>query len=346
MTWRKLAVLALLGGLLVTGFQALGKGAEPLKLIQTIEIPDVPTYPYAGDIAVDLKGHRLFAAMQGAKTVVVVDINTGKMTQNIPVEYAHTVMYMPEFDQLYVTDQGKAEPGLRIFDGRDYHLIKFVTLRPRADAADYDPQSKYFYVDNGGAAAKEDHSFVSIVDTTKAEVVGDIQIPAKTLEQLVLDPSKRRFYVNLRDMDQVAVADTDKRTFIETWTITKGHSPAAIALDVKNHRLFVACRSTDMHGHVVVFDTKTGKELEALPIGGHVDTLTFDAATGRLYAACATGEIDVYQQRDADHYTLLGKAETGIMSRSGLLVPELHRYFASVPCIGTQSAKILVFQTQ
>jgi DNA-binding beta-propeller fold protein YncE len=343
---QRLAVFLISTVLLSASLPAWAKGNEPLKLIQTIEIPDVPTSPFAGDIALDLKGHRIFAAMQGAQIVVVVDINTGTIIHKIPVEYAHTVMYMPERDQIYVTDQGKAEPGLRIFDGRDYHLIKLVTLRARADAADYDPQSKYFYVDNGGAAAKEDHSFVSIVDTTKAEVVGEVQIPSLALEELALDPASRRFYVNLRDKDQVAVADMDKRTFIETWHITQGHSPAAIALDGKNHRLFVGCRSTDMHGHIAVFDTKTGKQIESLPIGGHVDTLSFDAASGRLYAVCAVGEIDVYQQHDANHYTLLGKAETGIMSRSGLLVPELHRYFVSVPSISTQSAKILVFQMQ
>src|SRR5258708_7454313 len=160
MNRQRLAVLLVSTVLLGASLPAWAKSAEPLKLIQTIEIPDVPTSPFAGDITIDLKGHRIFAAMQGAKIVVVVDINTGKIIHNIPVEYAHTVVYMPELDQIYVTDQGKAEPGLRIFDGRDYHLIKLIMLRARADAADYDPQSKFFYVDNGVAAAKEDRSFV------------------------------------------------------------------------------------------------------------------------------------------------------------------------------------------
>jgi hypothetical protein len=77
-----------------------------------------------------------------------------------------------------------------------------------------------------------------------------------------------------------------------------------------------------------------------------VDDLAFDAQSGRIYASAGTGEVDVYQESDPDHYSLLEKADTGIMARSGLLVPELHRFFSSVPCIGTQSAKILVFQVQ
>ena len=52
-----------------------------------------------------------------------------------------------------------------------------------------------------------------------------------------------------------------------------------------------------------------------------------------------------YQQHSADNYSLIGKADTGIMAKTALLVPELHRYFVSVPHIGTQPAQILVFST-
>lgn len=340
--WTK----AWLAVILFSMAHAMAQIAQPMKLIQTIELPEGPTFPFAGDLAVDIKGNRLFAATQGTKSVTVVDLQRGAVLRTFPVEYAHTVMYMGDLDQLYVTDQGTAEPGLKIFDARDYHLIKIVKLLARADAAEYDPQSKYFYVDNGGAAAKLDYSLLTIVDTTKSDVVGEIKIPSKTLEQLVLEHSGPRIYVNLEDKDEVALLDRSRRTFLEAWPITQGKRNTAIALDEKHHRLFVACRTGDLHGDVAVFDTQTGKQIDALPIGGHVDDLDFDPASGRLYASCGSGEIDVYQQRDADHYNLLAKTETGIMARSGLLVPELHKYFSSVPHIGTQSAKILVFQIQ
>lgn len=346
MTPRRLYCLTLvvinLAGL-VFGQEAR-PNSGPLKLVQTIELPDGPTFPFAGDLAVDVKGERLFAATQGTKAVTVVDLKAGKVIHTFPVEYAHTVMYMPELHQIYVTDQGTAEPGLKIFDGHDYHLVKLIKLLPRADAAVYDPKSRYFYVDNGGAAAKLDYSLVSIVDTAKAELVGDIKVPAKTLEQLVLDDSSPRIYLNLNDLNQVALLDRNTRAFVEAWEITQGKRNTAIALDEKHHRLFVACRTGDLHGDIAVFDTQTGHELATLPIGGHVDDLDFDEASGRLYASCGSGEVDVYQERDPDRYTLLAKVETGILARSGLLVPELHRYFSSVPHIGSQSAKILVFE--
>jgi DNA-binding beta-propeller fold protein YncE len=339
------AMLILVAVTLLSAFQGSPQTTGPLTFVQKIDLPDVPTYPYADHLAVDVKGHRLFAVFSGSKAVVVADINTGKVIQNIHIEDPHTILYREDLDQIYVTDGDTAGPGLKIFNGSDYHLVKSIKLLARSDSAEYDPQTKYFYVVNGGGEAKLDYSLLSVIDTTKGEVVGDIKIPSRSLEPLVLEHPGPRLFVTMRDKDQVGVVDRDKRTLLQTWPITKGHDPSAIAIDEKHHRLFVACRDTDMHGHIVIFDTQTGKEIDALPIDGKVDGLAFDPATGRLYAPCGTGQIDVYQQRDADHYTLIGKAETGIMAKTGLLVPELHRYFCSVPCIGTQSAKLLVFQT-
>ena len=319
--------------------------AEPLVLVQKIPMPDVPTFPYADHLGIDLHGHRLFAAMQGAKSEVVIDINAGKVIHNIHVDDPHTVVYRNDLNRIYITDGDPKEPGVKVFDGNDYHLIKSIKLRPRTDSGAYDPKSKYFYVVNGGETAKQDYSFLSIVDTTKMTSLGDIKIDGATLEQLDMEQSTPRLYVTIEEKSEVAVVDRDKRTVVATWPITKAKVPAAIALDEANHRLFVGCRTTDMHGHIVVFDTATGKELDALPVGGHVDQMFFDPATKRIYASDGTA-VDVYEERDPDHYTLLGKAETGLMSKTGLLVPELHRYFATVPHIGSQEAKILVFQTQ
>jgi DNA-binding beta-propeller fold protein YncE len=343
----KKLILTLTAGLCIA---FLGRGQNnlkpPLALVQTLEMPEIPTFMFAGDLQVDLKRDRLFAALQATKSVGVFDLKTGKQIASMPVEYPHTVMYMSEFDQLYVTDQSKSEPSLKIYDGKNYHLVKLIKLQARADAAVYDPDLKQFFVDNGGAAAKQDYSLISVIDTTTGTLIGDIKVPGETLEALTLEPSSSRLYVNMRDEDEVGIVDRKKRTFLEAWRVTKGHSPTAIALDEKHHRLFVACRSTDMHGDIVVFDTQTGRELDSLPIGGMVDELNYDEPSGRLYASCGTGEITVYQLTDADKYALLGRIDTGIMARSGLLVPELNRYFSSVPRMGTQMAKILVFKVQ
>ncbi|HEX4075806.1 MAG TPA: YncE family protein [Candidatus Acidoferrales bacterium] len=342
--WAGLTIAALT---LACAKHTLGRadGSEPLRLVQSITIPGVPTYPYTDHLGIDLNGHRLFATMQGAKSVVVIDFSSGKVVQRIPQENPHGVFYRDDLKRIYVIDEDPTLPGVRVFDGNDYHPIKSIKLSARSDSAAYDPQKKLLYVVNGGEAAKLEYSYVSIVDTTSMEDIGDIKVEGGSLEQLVIDESSPLIYVAVEDKNEVAVIDREARSVVKTWPITKSKLPAAITLDEVHHRLFVGCRTADLHGHIIVFDTNTGKEIDALPIGGHVDQLSFDSAAQRIYASDGLA-IDVYHEDDPNRYTLIGTADTALMSKTGLLAPEIHRYFAAVPQIGSQEAKILVFQVQ
>jgi len=115
-----------------------------------------------------------------------------------------------------------------------------------------------------------------------------------------------------------------------------------MAYDEANHRLFVGCRS----GHIVVFDTQTGKELQALKIAEGIDDLHFDARSKLLIAACAAGSVDLYREVDPDHYQSLGQIPSRPGSRNGRLVPELRRYFLAVPEYDGANAEIRIFRVQ
>jgi DNA-binding beta-propeller fold protein YncE len=338
--------------LLLLALRGHAQTSEPLTLIQSIEMPGVPIGVYTDHLGVDVKGHRLFATPESKKCVQVFDIEAGKFLHEIPgFGDPHSVLYRSDIDQLFVTD---GEAGLlRIFNGRDYQPIKSVKLGLHADLTAYDPDTKYLYVVSGGAhvsipeSERKAYSFITVVDTTSGEALADIKIVAESLEAMVVERSTPRLYVNIRDKNQIGVLDRQKHTLVETWPITMGKNNYAIELDEAHHRLFVGCRISDVRSVIVVFDTQTGKEIKALPIGGNVDYLAFDPRSGRLYATCGTGDLDVYQERDTDSYTLIGKVETSIMAKTGLLVPELNLFFVSVPNFGgTQHAKILVFQVR
>jgi glycerol-3-phosphate dehydrogenase len=78
-----------------------------------------------------------------------------------------------------------------------------------------------------------------------------------------------------------------------------GKDNVAIGLDEQHQRLFVGCRS----GNMVIFDSNTGKELQALPITKGVDDVQYDAASKRFYAIGA-GTVDVYREgNNADYAT-------------------------------------------
>jgi DNA-binding beta-propeller fold protein YncE len=337
---RILGVLVFI--LAVAGLLCAAQDGAPLKVVQKFEMP-AAVKGHFDHFGVDLRGNRLFATAEDYKAVLVFDLHTGKLMHTIGgILRPHAILYREDLDRIYVTDGG--EGNLKIFDGKSYGLLKSVTLLLDADSIGYDPAAKYLYIDNGGGDAHQTYSMISIVDTTSGKKIADIKVDGDTLEAMSLESSGPRIYVNNRAKNQIEVIDRAKRSIVASWPITLGKVNVAMALDEAAHRLFVACRS----GQIVVFDTQTGKELQALAIAKGVDDLAFDSASKRLYASCGDGpgSIHVYREKDADHFDFLGQVASAPLGRTARLVPELNRYFVAVPAHDTTPAEALVYQVQ
>ena len=320
-----------------SGMHARPQDSGPLKLVQTFKLP--PSVKGNFDhFAVDLKNDRLFATPENYKAVVVYDLKTGKLVHTIQgIEKPHAILYRDDLSRLYITD-GEAGD-LKIFDSNSYALVSTVKLLEDADSIGYDPATNFLYIDNGGGDVHQTYSMISVVDTSAGKKIADMKIDGDTLEAMALEKSSPKMYVNNKAKSQVDVIDRNKRQLIASWPVTKSKTNVAMALDEADHRLFVACRA----GDIVVVDTSSGKELTALPITKGVDDLVYDPGSKRLYAS-ADGNVDVYEQTDADNYKALAKVPTGPLARTALLVPSLKRYFVAVPAHGTNTAEILVFE--
>lgn len=327
--------------LLFALFSATGQAqdAAPLKLEKTVKLA-ANIKGHFDHFAVDLKGHRLFATPEDYKAVLVLDLNNWKLIHTISgIERPHAILYRPDLNRLYITD---GEAGLlRIYDSKTYKSIKNVPLHNDADSIGYDAAKKILYVVNGGADAHMPAAELTAVNTTTEKKIADIDVPGETLEAMALETSTPKLYINGRNKNQVDVIDRDQRAVIASWPITMGQKNVAMALDEANHRLFVGCRS----GHLVVFNTEKGKELQALPISKGVDDLVFDPASKRIYAA-ADGTVDVYEQTDADHYKLLGKVPSGPVGKTALLIPSMKKYVVAVPQHGAENAQIMIYRVQ
>jgi DNA-binding beta-propeller fold protein YncE len=342
---RQAILLALF---VVFALKAQSAGTVPLRLVGKYQFPS-DVKGYFDHLTVDIRGRRLFTTLPDHKSVDVFDMRTRKQIHSIgELGRPHALLYRGDLNRLYVTD---GKPGeLKIFDAKRYKLIKSVKLLVDADSISYDPATKYLYVVNGGGEAKMTYSMISMVDTTSGEKVGDIKVDGDTLEAMVLEASSPKMYLDNEAKNRVDVIDRNARTVIESWPIplgkdaVSGRDVVSIALDEANHRLFVGCSS----GHIVVFDTQTGKELQALPINKGIDDLAFDPASKRLYAPCGGGDgsVDVYEQTDPDHYKSLGQVPSGPGARNGRLLSELKRYFVEIPQHGTANAEVLEYEVQ
>jgi len=326
-----------LAALMFLGAQARSQTAAPIKLIQTYELPAEVKGNF-DHFGIDLKGGRLFATPEGYHAVVVFDLNTGKLVHKIDgIGKPHAVLYREDLNRIYITDGDAGD--LKIFDGTTYKLVSSVKLLEDADSVGYDPATNYLYIDNGGGDVHQTYSMLSVVDTTAGTKLADLKIDGDTLEAMALEKSTPKMYVNNRAKNQVSVVDREKRELVTSWPVTLCKNNVAMALDEANHRLFVACRTSQ----IAVLDTQTGKEITSFAITKGVDDITYDAASKRIYAAC-DGAVDIYEQSGPDTYKLVANVPTGPMGRTARLVPELKRYFVAVPQHGATSAKVLVFE--
>jgi DNA-binding beta-propeller fold protein YncE len=314
--------------------------AAPLKLAAKYEMPASVKGRF-DHLGIDVAGNRLFVVGEEAAQVLVFDLTTGKFVRSIKVGHPHAVLYREDLSQIYITDEDKGV--LNIYNGKTYDLVKAVQLKVDTDSIGYDPATRYLYIDNGGDNAHETFTMLSVVDTTAGSKLADIKVEGDTLEAMALEKSGDRLFLNNTAKNEVEIIDRKTNKLVTSWPIKMGKGNSTMALDESAHRLFVGCRS----GVIVVFDSQSGKELQALPQGKGVDDLMFDPASKRLYATSGgTAAVDVYKETDPDHYQSLGNVPSGPGGKTGLLVPQLSKLFVAVPPQGATPGEVFVYQVQ
>jgi hypothetical protein len=326
-----------------------------LNLVETVPLPGDG---YMDHLAVDVKGRRLFISGEAAKSLLSVDLNGGKLIHETKglADMPKKSFYVPDSNEIWLN---LANSSVVAISGTTYEVTKTVKLsgfgdpNRGADNGAYDPATHLIYAcvevfeDFGGSGDHgSNNASVDIVDTKTATLVGSIKLPGGDPAGIALEPSGKRLYVTMGDIvggeSHVAVVDLETRTVVAEWPISGGPVPHTAGLDAAHHRLFVGSRTIAHTGNIggghqhepgklVIMDTQTGKVVQVLDSVAGADDLQYDAPTGRIYFMGTTGTVAVFKEKDPDHFELLGKVPTGAISKTGLWVPELKRFYSAVP---------------
>ena len=290
-------------------------------------------------LAVDLKGKKVFLAALEKNTVEVVDVAKGAVTQTLPgFQKPQGLLYLGSLHRLYVAS-GK-DGTVKAFDGASLKPSVSATVSLGADAIGYDPRANELYIGSGGSDAGKDRGDLTIFDATtlrqKAALTADAHAGGS-----IPDALGKRLFVLVPEKSEVLVVDRPTHAIKATWTIPGIQKNVAIALDDKNHRLFLGVRTPPS---IVVLDSDTGQKVAQVPTAGILDGLSFDRATRRIYTTGGEGFLDVTQQLDADHYQQIARIPTGPVARTSLFVPEWKRLFVAVPRDKNRIAELRVFE--
>ncbi|HWF13592.1 MAG TPA: YncE family protein, partial [Candidatus Acidoferrales bacterium] len=307
---------------------------EPLRTVRTIELPAAVKGSF-DHLAADVAHNRLFVAAEDYQAVLVVDLANGTVAHEIKgIARPHAILYREDVNRIYVTDG--ADGSVKVFDGATYQALSTVSLAKDADSIGYDVSRQWLYVDNGGKSEGKKFSMLSVIDTASANKLADIKIEGDTLEAMAVDVFRLRMYINNKAKNEIEVVDRWKGAVIASWPVTMCKENVAMGLDEQRQRLFVGCRD----GKISVFDTNTGKELQALDASKDMDDVVYNADTKRIYSV-GGGAVSVLEQTDADHYHAVGSVPTARGAKTAILVPALSRYFVAEPQGNSKNAAIL-----
>lgn len=292
-------------------------------------------------LTVDSAAQRLYVS-HGTEMVVVdlaKDQVCGEITNTPGV---HGIAIAPELG-LGVTSNGR-ENKAGIVDLKTLQTLSKVDTAQGPDSMLYDPAQKEAYVLCGRGQA------ATVVDVKGAKVVATIPLGGQP-EFAQADPEAGRVYDNLEDKSEVAVIDTKAHTVVNRWPIAPGEEASGMAIDVKNHRLFLGCRNKLM----VMMDNTDGKVLASVPIGQGVDANAFDPGTQLAFASCGDGTTTIAKEETPDKLTVVQTLQTQRGSRTMTIDPTTHKIYLAaakfeVPAEGERrgrmvpgSFKILVY---
>jgi hypothetical protein len=330
---------ATLAQLPITVSTPLAQDTEPLRLVQTIPMPNVKGR--IDHMDVDAKGMRLFVAGLENGSLDVVDLRAGKWLKSVPgFKKTQGVAYVRSLNKVFVASGDDAM--LRVFRGDTLELLDGIKLDLGPNRVAYDPHTALIYVGYGGKEAGKDYGEVGVIDAKTDKHIGDIRVDAHPAE-LLLDSSGKTLFVFVSAVSKVQVVDTAKREVVSTWPVSSQRNGDG-AFDEKSHRLFIGTRTPPQ---MIAMDPQSGKEVASLPTVDGMDGVYFDAARKRVYVSGGrdqgVGYVFVYQQRDADHYETIAKIPTRPGAGTSFWSSDLSRYYVAAPAQGNEEAAILVF---
>ena len=264
------------------------------------------------DLTVDSVAQRLYVS-HGAKVVVIDlahDAVIGEITNTPGV---HAIAIAPELNRGF-TSNGR-ENMVGIFDLKTLQMIARVNTETNPDAILYEPLWKKVYAFNGRSQS------ATVVDAASGDVTATIPLGGKP-EFARADSKAGRVFVNIEDRNEVAAIDTRTRRVVNHWPIAPGEGASGLALDEKNHRLFLGC---DNH-LMVMMDGTTGKVLASVPIGEGVDGNAFDPGTQLAFASCGDGTVTIARE-EGDKLTVVQTLKTEKSARTMTLDPATHKIY-------------------
>ena len=315
------------------GVSAAATDNAPLRKIAEFELPG-PRGKRFDYLTVDEDDNYLLSAHLGAGLLHVIDLRTNAVAGTVrDVPGVEGVAYIAEGKKVYTANWGENKIG--VVDLARMSVVKRLPTESKPDGIAYAAPFHKAYVSNERAKAE------SVIDVRTDTIIKVLRFDSETGVPLY-DPAARKIYVNLQDRNSLGVIDPATDTVKTTYPVEGCRGNHGMALDAERHRAFLSCEGSDT---LTVFDLDAHTAIAHMPMAKGADVVMFDPGLGRIYVACASGFISVFQTDGATRFRKLADVPVEPKIHSLAVDPRTHRVYAPAEQEkGRPASKMFVFE--
>ena len=294
---RRFYPVIALGSLLapLIGSLLLEEGS-PLRTIAQVELPG-PKGKRFDYLTVDPDDHFVIVAHMHADQTYFVDTRTNQVAATITdTPGVEGVEYVPDERKVYTSNSGDDTIG--VIDIAQRKVIKKLKTESKPDGSTYAALFHKLYVSDERGKA------VAIVDVRTDTIVNTLHFPSETgMPQY--DPIAKLVYVNLQDIDRFAVIDPQDDRVLAQYPVAGCRGNHGMALAPEQRRAFLVCEENNL---LAVFDLEKHTVVQTFPLPEGGDVVKVDAGRGRIFVACYSGAIAIFQSHGSGQYKKISDA--------------------------------------
>ena len=305
----------------------------PLRRVAEFELPGPPgkRFDY---LTIDEDDNYLLSTHLAAGLLHVIKLANNAVVGTVrDVPGAEGVAYIAEGKKVYTANWWENKIG--VVDLARMSVVKRIPTEDKPDGIAYAAPFHKAYVSNERAKA------VRVIDVRTDTIVKVLRFDSETgVPQY--DPAARKVYVNLQDRNTFAVIDPATDTVVDTYPVDGCRENHGMAIEPQHRRAFLSCEGNSV---LTIFDLDAHKAIAHLPMAKGADVVMFDPGLGRIYVACSSGAISVFQMDDPMHFRKLADVPVEPKIHSLAVDPRTHRIYAPAEQEkGRPASKMFVFE--
>ena len=290
------------------GLAQQGSSAGPYKVVKTAKVGGTGGFDY---VYADVDGRRLYIARTGPMPrMTVYNLDTLEPAGEIATTNSHGAVVDSKSGHGFISSKP-----ILMFDSKTLMPIKTIDVQGNPDGMMFDQAGQRAYILSHAAP------HVTAIDAKDGSVVGTVDIGGMP-EQAATD-GKGHMYVDVEDKENIAVIDTKTLAVTAHYDLAgKGGTCAGLALDVKNHILFAACRNP---ANMVILNADDGKVITTLPIGTGTDGAGFNPNTMEAFSSQGDGTLTIIKENSPTSFVVEQTVQTMTGARTSTLDTKTNR---------------------